>query len=1163
MLDNTGPTVTISGVPGTSSAAFTATITFLEGVTGFAVEDIAVGNGAASNFTGSDGGTAFTARITLAADGEVTVDVAAGVATDAAGNDNTAATRVSSTYTAPDTTAPRVASIARQTPSSSPTNANSLTWRVTFSEDVQNVDTADFTVSGTTATLTAAAVPGLSLAYDVTATGGNLAGLDGTVTLSFAVGQNITDTTSNALANTAPTGANEASYVLDNTGPGVTISDVPGTSSAAFTATITFLEGVTGFAVEDIAVGNGAASNFTGSDGGTAFTARITPAADGEVTVDVAAGVATDAAGNDNTAATRVSSTYTPPVIDNTAPRVTSITISPMPPEASEKHWPRYSTRYFKEEFLDVPDRAVHGKGATLTFTLTFDTAVTVTLDPDTRARPELLLDVFGRECRAHYTGGSGTQELTFAWTVVKGDNDPDGLEVQRIALNGATIRDSQGRDTAPETFPAARHKAHRVRGGLHTMWLSVSGSAREGAPFTVRVERSGGFDEMAHALVQVTDSGMPDLAPEALPEGAPLERDGLRLMSFPFDAGSGQGAKQDANPRFSVRTVAPPGDGVADGARTLTLRLIATDVGDGGISHWYDTGDPVEVTVPVADTGLAKDAPTLGVRDAWTREPTPEEAARGAVFPLSFDMVLRPAGAEEMTVKYETRNGTAHAGADYVAKRGTLTFAPGETLKTLDVPVMADSHDEGSETMTLVLSNATGAVIADIEATGTIRNSGPIPKAWIARFGRTVAEQVLEAVDRRMRAGREPGVEIALVGERVGGEPPDRGPGQVEPGSDAEREARREEAARRHTQRQADWLKGETDPEEAHRRFRAVTSRDLLTGSAFALTAETAGKGVVSLWGRGAIGRFEGREGELTLDGEVMTGMFGADWSRGRWTAGLIVSHSRGEGGYSDGTGSGEASSTDSGSGSGAGTGGRVEATLTGLLPWARHAFSERLEAWGAAGYGAGELTVTPKKPGTDEDGAAIRADLDLRMAAAGLRGTMLDGGWWPDAHGQDRRDGRADRLRTRAGRRRRQSRTGPGNGDPASPRPGSEPAGRARQRGGADAEPGGRPAPRRRRRRDRLRPRPGRRARAERPEARPHRRVQRAVATHPRVEGVPRARLLGFARLGREAVLGPGREADAHPDGRRGVLGRRRCAPVARYAGRAGGERQRRRRQ
>ena len=56
------------------------------------------------------------------------------------------------------------------------------------------------------------------------------------------------------------------------------------------------------------------------------------------------------------------------------------------------------------------------------------------------------------------------------------------------------------------------------------------------------------------------------------------------------------------------------------------------------------------------------------------------------------------------------------------------------------------------------------------------------------------------------------------------------------------------------------------------------------------------------------------------------------------------------------------------------------MEATLTGLFPWARHALSDRLEAWGMAGYGAGELTVTPKKPGTDEGGAVIRADLDLQ---------------------------------------------------------------------------------------------------------------------------------------------------------------------------------------
>ena len=720
------------------------------------VGDITVGNGTASSFTGSDGDTAFTALITPTADGAVTVDVAADVATDAAGNGNTAATQASSTYTAPviDNTAPRVTSIARQTPASSPTNADSLTWRVTFDEDVKNVDAMDFEVSGTTATPTAVSEVTASTVYDVTVSGGNLADRNATVTLAFAAGQNIADTADNALSNTTPTGANDNAYVVDNTKPTVTITGVPMTSTAAFTATITFLEPVNGFVVGDITVGNGTASSFTGSDGDTAFTALITPTADGAVTVDVAADVATDAAGNGNTAAAQAASTYTAPLVDNTAPRVTSIAISPEPPRASEEHGPFYT----KEAFLAVPDGAVHGPGATLTFTLTFSRDVTVTPDPDSRAQPELVLDVFGRERRARYTGGSGTQELTFVWTVEKGDNDPDGLEVQQLALNGATIRDSQDRDTEPETFPSARHKAYRVRGGLHAMWLVVTGSAREGAPFTVKVQRDGGFDELAHAIVRMTDSGMEDPAPGQ--ESA--QNHGFRLMSFPFDARSGEGA----DPQFSVGTVTPPGDGVAD-ARTLTLQLFAIDVGDSGVSYWYVAGDPVEVTVRVADTGLAKDTPALSARNAWMREPRPEEAERDAVVALLFDVVLEPAATERVMVDYETRNGTAFAGEDYETKSGTLTFEPGETLKTVDVRVLDDTHDEGSETMRLVLSNARGAAITDAEATGTINNTDPMPKSWLARFGRTASDHVVQAIADRWRDG-VPQTHFTLGGRQV-----------------------------------------------------------------------------------------------------------------------------------------------------------------------------------------------------------------------------------------------------------------------------------------------------------------------------------------------------------------------------------------------------------
>ena len=210
-----------------------------------------------------------------------------------------------------DTTAPRVASIVRGTPSSSPTNADSLIWRVTFSEAVSNVDTADFAVTGTTATLSVSAVSGVT--YDVTASGGNLAGVTAPVTLSIAAGHNIQDAATNALTNTTPTGTNDNTYVVDNTAPTVTITGVPTTSIAAFTATFTFSEAVTGFVVGKITLGNATASSFMVTTT-TIYTALITPTANGAVTVDVAVDAATDAAGNGNTAATQVSSTYTMPV---------------------------------------------------------------------------------------------------------------------------------------------------------------------------------------------------------------------------------------------------------------------------------------------------------------------------------------------------------------------------------------------------------------------------------------------------------------------------------------------------------------------------------------------------------------------------------------------------------------------------------------------------------------------------------------------------------------------------------------------------------------------------------------------------------------------------------------------------------------------------------
>ena len=128
-------------------------------------------------------------------------------------------------------------------------------------------------------------------------------------------------------------------------------------------------------------------------------------------------------------------------------------------------------------------------------------------------------------------------------------------------------------------------------------------------------------------------------------------------------------------------------------------------------------------------------------------------------------------------------------------------------------------------------------------------------------------------------------------------------------------------------------------------------------------------------MWGRGAISRFDGREGDLTLDGEVASAMVGADWTGGSGSAGLAVAHSRGEGDYRSPAG-----------------GGAVESTLTGVYPYGRYDVSERLSLWGVVGYGTGTLTLTP-------DGQApIETDMDLSMAAVGGRSVVVkppaDGG-------------------------------------------------------------------------------------------------------------------------------------------------------------------------
>src|SRR5436305_3514348 len=64
------------------------------------------------------------------------------------------------------------------------------------------------------------------------------------------------------------------------------------------------------------------------------------------------------------------------------------------------------------------------------------------------------------------------------------------------------------------------------------------------------------------------------------------------------------------------------------------------------------------------------------------------------------------------VTVDYATADGTATSGSDYTAVTGTLTFAPGETAKSIDVTVRGDTTPENNETFFVNLKNASGATL-------------------------------------------------------------------------------------------------------------------------------------------------------------------------------------------------------------------------------------------------------------------------------------------------------------------------------------------------------------------------------------------------------------------------------------------------------------------
>ena len=478
---------------------------------------------------------------------------------------------------------------------------------------------------------------------------------------------------------------------------------------------------------------------------------------------------------------------------------------------------------------------------------------------------------------------------------------------------------------------------------------------------------------------VTITDSGLQQ-STEPLTasfENVPSEHDGT---AFTFDLTLSEAPGAGNLPVAASFKVAPGKASVSGSGTRYTVTVTPK-----AANAWKD------VTVTLAGGRACNEAGAVCTADGRALSNTSSatiggpvrirvagaKAKEGKDESLDFAVTLNRAAAHAVSVDYATQDETAAAGADYTATSGTLTFAAGETAKTVSVPVLDDAIDEGKEVMRLLLSNPQGAYLRSVhsKAKGVIRNEDPLQAMWLSRFGRMVASDAVASVTARLETPRDAGSHLTLAGQRL--DLSGDGAGLAETLTGLARAFGAREA------QPAPAPAPDADDPFAHDDLangwngatatspRSLTGRDLLLGTSFrAVLGGGAGSQWTS-WGQGAsVSRFSAAVPGLDLSGESATGSMGMDYERGRLLLGLAMTHSVGDGTATD-----------------AEWRYALGSTATMAMPYARLAFSERISAWGLAGTGSGRLSL-------DLDGGVAqryRTDLAMTLAAVGVRGDLV----------------------------------------------------------------------------------------------------------------------------------------------------------------------------
>ena len=893
--DLEGPKVTIEGPTEPVGGAFEVTILFSEPVEDFALEDIEVSNGTASNFNRVSPRT-YTVTITPEGTGEVRVEIPENVARDGVGNDNQAAEPL---VIEADLEGPKVTI-------EGPTEPVGGAFEVTilFSEPVEDFALEDIEVSNGTASNFNRVSP---RTYTVTTTP------EGTGEVRVEVPENV--------AEDGAGNGNQAAEPLvieaDLEGPKVTIEGPTEPVGGAFEVTILFSEPVEDFALEDIEVSNGTASNFNRVSPRT-YTVTITPEGTGEVRVEVPENVARDGVGNDNQAAE-------PLVIeaDLEGPKVT----------------------------IEGPTEPVGG-------------AFEVTILFSEPVEDFALEDIEVSNGTA--SNFNRVSPRTYTVTIT-----PEGIGEVRVEVPENGAEDGAGNDNqAAEAF--------ELETKLAVSYQEESYTAREGGEaVTVTVKLSQGWDEELAIPIRVRRPETTEVADYTL--------DGLQEWDAQEGAGRLTFPAAETEQTFTIEAN-HDGDGDDE----------TVELGFGELPEIVLAGEPGVATVMLEDKGLVELKVSFRQAEYQIREGQQAD----------IEMKVAPTVDRRVEVPLVVSLKGGASEADYSGVPVSLVIKEGESEGTISVEVLADEVNDPGEGIVLSFGELPEAVsggeipetTVNFRQQRTAEQFSQTLEVALALMARSMGESVQTAIEGRFERYRQ-WSRLGAAGAAVP---------TAKPGSDnsatglGEGESQRidseslEGASRRRTEgpvvpsagggggaRAVMGSSGESGDQESG--VQGAWLQNVSLGGLAGLFGYGQGDAGVSLelplagqqkgtsgswspalWVQGDLQHFNGNltRHEMSYRGGLEAAHVGLDlYANDKVLAGLSFMRSWGNTDYSDD-----------------GIDGVLRSRMNTLHPYLYWQPAERVSVWGMGGLGRGRVDVN--EPGRSHD-----FDADFRMFSGGVR--------------------------------------------------------------------------------------------------------------------------------------------------------------------------------